>query len=138
MAISLDAGLAFIPDMGIGSGLDNNVAHVSFPSNVIRTGIEAEGQAAGRLDEIIGRAGEDLLATQAIRGDGKGRHTTTRRELVQLPGGALVIDTPGMREFHLWLADTGLQDAFPEIESLALRCHFTGLVGDHPLAKPRH
>ena len=71
--------------------------------------------------------GEELQATLPVReSDAKGRHTTTRRELLVLPRGGVVMDTPGMREFHLWLADTGLQDAFPEIESLALRCHFTG------------
>ena len=52
-------------------------------------------------------AGEELLATQEIRDDGKGRHTTTRRELVQLPGGALVIDTPGMRELSSGSPTTG-------------------------------
>lgn len=71
--------------------------------------------------------GEELQDTLPVREkDAKGRHTTTRRELLVLPRGGVVMDTPGMREFHLWLADTGLQDTFPEIEELALRCHFTG------------
>ena len=71
--------------------------------------------------------GEELQATLPVREkDAKGRHTTTRRELLVLPRGGVVMDTPGMREFHLWLADTGLQDTFPEIEELGLRCHFTG------------
>lgn len=71
--------------------------------------------------------GEDLQATLPVREtDAKGRHTTTRRELLVLPRGGVVMDTPGTREFHLWLADTGLQDTFPEIEQTALRCHFTG------------
>lgn len=71
--------------------------------------------------------GEELQDTLPVREkDAKGRHTTTRRELLVLPRGGVVMDTPGMREFHLWLADTGLQDTFPEIEELALRCHFSG------------
>lgn len=71
--------------------------------------------------------GEEMQDTLPVREkDAKGRHTTTRRELLVLPKGGVVMDTPGMREFHLWLADTGLQDAFPEIEALALSCHFTG------------
>ena len=71
--------------------------------------------------------GEELQATLPVREkDAKGRHTTTRRELLVLPRGGVVMDTPGMREFHLWLADSGLQDTFPEIEEIALRCHFSG------------
>ncbi len=71
--------------------------------------------------------GEEMQDTLPVReADAKGRHTTTRRELLVLPRGGVVMDTPGMREFHLWLADTGLQDTFPEIEEIALRCHFTG------------
>ncbi len=71
--------------------------------------------------------GEELQDTLPVRErDAKGRHTTTRRELLVLPRGGVLMDTPGMREFHLWIADTGLQDTFPEIEELALRCHFSG------------
>jgi len=69
--------------------------------------------------------GEELLETREIRDDGKGRHTTTRRELVQLPGGALVIDTPGMREIQLWVADEGLEEAFEDVNELFGHCRFT-------------
>ncbi len=70
-------------------------------------------------------AGEELLETREIRDDGKGRHTTTRRELVQLPGGALVIDTPGMREIQLWVAEEGLDEAFSDVTELFERCRFS-------------
>jgi ribosome biogenesis GTPase len=56
--------------------------------------------------------------------DGKGRHTTTSRELITLPEGGAVIDTPGMREIQLWGDEKGLMDVFPEIDDLAARCHF--------------
>jgi ribosome biogenesis GTPase len=69
--------------------------------------------------------GEELLATQAIRDDGRGRHTTTRRELVVLPGGGLVIDTPGLRELQLWEADEGLEEAFEDVAELAAQCRFS-------------
>ncbi|HET9241982.1 MAG TPA: GTPase RsgA, partial [Gaiella sp.] len=65
-----------------------------------------------------------------IRGDGKGRHTTTRRELVQLPDGTLVIDTPGMRELQLWVADEGLEEAFEDVTELFGRCRFTDCAHD--------
>ncbi|HHY84031.1 MAG TPA: ribosome small subunit-dependent GTPase A [Verrucomicrobia bacterium] len=69
--------------------------------------------------------GEDIQATTEVReSDAKGRHTTTWRELIVLPNGGLVIDTPGMREFQMWMADELAQDAFPDVEEIALRCHF--------------
>lgn len=66
-----------------------------------------------------------LAATAAVRAsDRKGRHTTTRRALFQLDGGALVLDTPGLRELRIWDLDQGLDRAFPDIELLALACRF--------------
>jgi ribosome biogenesis GTPase len=56
--------------------------------------------------------------------DKKGRHTTTWRELVLLPGGGLLIDTPGMREIQLLDADEGVQDAFADVDALAAECEF--------------
>ncbi len=69
--------------------------------------------------------GEPRLAVSDVRsGDAKGRHTTTRRELVVLPGGGCLIDTPGVRELGLWLASDAVDSAFPEIEELAAACRF--------------
>jgi len=69
--------------------------------------------------------GDGIQATAEVReGDAKGCHTTTWREMIVLPGGALVIDTPGMREFHMWLGGDGIHEAFPDIETLALKCRF--------------
>jgi ribosome biogenesis GTPase len=56
--------------------------------------------------------------------DSRGRHTTTTRELFVLPGGALLMDTPGLREMQLWDADHGVAQAFADIDSLAGRCRF--------------
>jgi ribosome biogenesis GTPase / thiamine phosphate phosphatase len=56
--------------------------------------------------------------------DGKGRHTTTYRELIQLPSGGCLIDTPGMRELQLWTAGDGLQDAFADITALSEGCRY--------------
>lgn len=70
-------------------------------------------------------AGEEVMATGAVRErDAKGRHTTTHRQMILLPCGAIVIDTPGMREFGLWQAGEGLDASFPEIAELARRCRF--------------
>lgn len=72
---------------------------------------------------LINRLAEGhLLKTNAVREDGKGRHTTTCRQLILLPHGGIVIDTPGMRELGAVTADTG--KSFSDIESLAARCRF--------------
>ena len=71
-------------------------------------------------------AGEAWQETRAVRArDGRGQHTTTHRELFFLGGGALVIDTPGMRELALWADSTALEGAFPDIEALAASCRFS-------------
>src|SRR4051794_1175900 len=63
---------------------------------------------AGKSTLINGLLGADVLATGEVRGDGKGRHTTTHRELFLLPNGALLLDTPGLRGAGLWLTADGL------------------------------
>jgi len=80
---------------------------------------------AGKSSLINRIYGDDILATTEVRDrDAKGRHTTSWRELIVLPNGGLVIDTPGMREFHLWLAAQGASESFPDIEALAPGCRF--------------
>ena len=69
--------------------------------------------------------GEDRLETQALRNDDKGRHTTTHRELILLPSGGMVIDTPGMRELGMWDSAEGMETTFADIEELANRCRFS-------------
>lgn len=70
-------------------------------------------------------AGADLMTVKEIRSDdARGRHTTTHRELHRIAGGALLVDTPGMREFAPFDADDGLPDAFADVEDIARRCRF--------------
>lgn len=68
--------------------------------------------------------GTQSQSTQSVREDGRGRHTTTRRELLFSAQGGMVIDTPGMRELQLWNDDEGLQLTFDEIETLARNCRY--------------
>ena len=69
--------------------------------------------------------GDERMATQDIRAaDARGRHTTSNRQLVLLPGGGLILDTPGVREVGLVDADDGLATAFEDIERLAQHCRF--------------
>ncbi len=69
--------------------------------------------------------GADLPTSEVREKDSKGRHTTTRRELVLTPSGALVIDTPGMRELQLWGVEDGVEEAFGDIKAFALQCRFS-------------
>ena len=104
-----------------GEGLDELRAH-------LRPGVTAAllgSSGVGKSTLVNTLAGEELLETREIRDDGRGRHTTTRRELIQLPGGALVIDTPGMREVQLWIADEGLEEAFSDVTELFEHCRFS-------------
>jgi ribosome biogenesis GTPase / thiamine phosphate phosphatase len=80
---------------------------------------------AGKSTLVNALAGENLLATASVRDDGSGRHTTTRRELIVLPGGGIVVDNPGMRELHLWLAADGLEEAFEDVVQLEAQCRFS-------------
>src|SRR5258705_1330249 len=80
----------------------------------------------GKSTLINRLVGAEVLRTREVRAsDSRGRHTTTHRELVVLPGGGLVIDTPGMRELQLWDAGDSVRETFDEIEALAPECHFT-------------
>ena len=80
---------------------------------------------AGKSSLVNALVGSEVLATREIRSDGKGRHTTTHRELLVLPSGAIVIDTPGLRGAGLWVTDEGLDRAFADIEALVNECRFT-------------
>ena len=79
----------------------------------------------GKSTLINALAGAPIQSVQPIREkDGRGLHTTTARQLILLPSGAMVIDTPGLRELHLWDADDGLAKAFADIVALAAQCRF--------------
>ena len=78
----------------------------------------------GKSTLINKLAGTDRIATRAIGNDDKGRHTTTHRELITLPNGAFVIDTPGMRELGMWDSKEGIEAAFADIEKLSRNCRY--------------
>jgi ribosome biogenesis GTPase len=72
------------------------------------------------------------MATADVReGDAKGRHTTVTRQLIPLPGGGVVLDTPGIRGLGLWDAELGVDLAFPDILELAGQCRFRDCAHEH-------
>ena len=79
---------------------------------------------AGKSSLVNALMGAEVLETADIRRDGKGRHTTTHRELHVLPGGAVIIDTPGLRGAGLWVSEEGLDRAFADVEELTASCRF--------------
>ena len=89
------------------------------------TAVLVGSSGVGKSSLVNALAGEMLMATAAIReDDAHGRHTTTHRELIRLPSGALILDTPGMRELGLIDADDGLQVTFEDVEAIAASCRF--------------
>jgi ribosome biogenesis GTPase len=93
-----------------------------------RTAVLLGPSGVGKSTLVNRLAGGDVMRTGAVRSDGKGRHTTTHRQLVALPWGGLLIDTPGLRELQVW---TDLEEAggiarlFADVEELAARCRFS-------------
>jgi len=85
---------------------------------------------AGKSSLLNALAGQEVMAVQEIRQDGKGRHTTVHRELVLLAGGGAVIDSPGLRSVGLAAVDEGLDRAFDEISGLAEGCRFGDCAHD--------
>ncbi|MDX6399199.1 MAG: ribosome biosis GTPase / thiamine phosphate phosphatase [Gaiellaceae bacterium] len=105
-----------------GAGLDLVRTHIVPGQTIALLG----SSGVGKSTLVNTLAGEELLATQEIReDDGEGRHTTTHRQLVLLPGGGLVLDTPGLRELQLWESADGLAETFGDVEALAANCRFT-------------
>jgi ribosome biogenesis GTPase len=89
-----------------------------------RTAALVGSSGVGKSTLINTLVGEELLATLPTRDDAVGRHTTTHRELVHVPTGGLLVDTPGLRELLAWDDDAGASDVYGDIEELEARCRF--------------
>jgi ribosome biogenesis GTPase len=104
-----------------GEGLEELRPYFDGDSTVAALGSSGVGKSS-----LINRlAGSELQEVRAVRSDGRGRHTTTRRELIPVPGGGFFLDTPGMRELQLWESAEGIDEAFDDVTSLAARCRFS-------------
>lgn len=103
-------------------GLDELNPYLAPGQTVVFLGMSGVGKSS-LLNALIEN---DVMKVQAIReDDSRGRHTTTHRQLFMLPSGAMVIDTPGMRELGLFDADEGIHASFADVEALFSQCRFT-------------
>lgn len=104
-----------------GTGLDGLARHLEGNRTAALLGSSGVGKSS-LVNRFLGSERQDVAA---LRADGRGRHTTTYRELIPLPGGGLLLDTPGMRELGLWDAGDGVDQTFADVAALAVNCRFS-------------
>jgi ribosome biogenesis GTPase len=110
-----------------GEGVEPILAYISDH----RTAVLVGPSGAGKSTLINALLGEQRQETRAVRvGDGRGRHTTVTRELIQMPGGGLLIDTPGLRELGLTGSEDGIASAFADIDEASRSCRFRDCAHD--------
>lgn len=103
-------------------GIDNIKKYFSKGKTIVFLG----SSGVGKSTLVNTLYGEEVMKTQEIREeDSRGRHTTTSRNLIMLPNGAMIIDTPGMRELGMWNAEEGISKTFEDIDLLTKQCKFS-------------
>lgn len=103
-----------------GAGIDDLARQLAPAKTYCFVGSSGVGKST-LINQLVGR---EKLETGTVSNTGEGRHTTVRRELILLDGGALVIDNPGMREFGIMGAEFGVESSFADIGTLTTKCHF--------------
>jgi ribosome biogenesis GTPase len=119
---TVGAGVPVVAVRGLsGAGIEAVRGYLSHGTTAVLIGSSGVGKST-LINRLLGNEG---LRTGDVHRSGKGRHTTSHRQLLKVPGGGLIIDTPGLREIQLWAGETALAEVFSDIEELAGRCRFT-------------
>lgn len=131
VSATLAPGVAvYVTSSATGDGLDALRSLIAPGLTLVLMGPSGAGKST-LVNRLIGR---DSQRTESVReGDGRGRHTTTTRDLIPMPGGGVLLDTPGLRSLGLWDAERAVADVFADIEALAAECRFRDCRhGDEP------
>jgi ribosome biogenesis GTPase len=124
-AAEMESSLIGVPVLPVSAKDDFGMEQLSSSLSPGKTIALLGSSGVGKSTLLNRLAGSEVMQTGEIRaGDGKGRHKTTHRQLVLLPGGGLLLDTPGMREIQLWNAEKGLEQSFSDIDELAASCRY--------------
>lgn len=120
-----EAVSAGIPVIAVSSVSGLGIEEVRASLGRGQTGVLLGPSGSGKSTLLNALLGTTAMLTGEVRADGKGRHTTSHRQLFRLPDGGLLIDTPGLRELQLWTDDIDLERLFADVEELAAHCRFS-------------
>jgi ribosome biogenesis GTPase len=122
---AVKAALPTTPCLAISVGQNQGIEQVKSAIPEGTTAVLIGSSGVGKSSLMNRLLEEELLSTGSVRdNDAKGRHTTTRREMHQIPNGGLIIDNPGMRELQLWSAESGIERSLEQIPEIAKACKF--------------
>ena len=124
LRIELEAAAMGTPVLVTSAVTGEGVEAVAEQLRPARTGVLLGPSGAGKSTLINRMAGTEVMKTRTVHRSGEGRHMTSHRELFQLPGGGMIVDTPGLREAQLWKGEEALGNLFEDVEEIAQGCRF--------------
>jgi ribosome biogenesis GTPase len=124
LSLELEGVAAGSPVVVTSSVTGQGVAAIAAQLDHGRTGVLLGPSGAGKSSLINRLIGREAMKTRTVHSSGEGRHMTSHRQLLDVPSGGVIIDTPGLREAQLWTGEDALGDIFEDVETLAAQCRF--------------